>query len=398
MLICAQVVPLVLLTLATGAAQSSEQITERTPASSGLRESIEKTRRAAEAGDVSAQANLAFDYSIGNGVNNDFAQAAHWYLKAAEQGHLLSQSVLGDMYRDGRGVPQDYTKAAGWYRKAAESEAAESEPFRLKPGAQIQLGMLYEKGLGVPADDDVAAKWYHRAVENGNDSAVFLIYFLCRDGKAKGTDCADVVSWLTILATIDDRGLSAAHVKVRNDAEYDLGEMFHGGQGIPKNATAAVKWYRKAGDHGNKVALVCLGIMYGQGDGISQDYAEAAKWYRKAAAQGSAEGQTLMGAVFFEGVGVPQDYTEAARWYRKAAEQGDPDAQFNLGVMYGNGQGLEQDLVQAHIWINLAASHSNGDDQRKYASARDLVATKMTPAQIAAAQFAARQWRPVESK
>jgi hypothetical protein len=44
--------------------------------------------------------------------------------------------------------------------------------------------------------------------------------------------------------------------------------------------------------------------------------------------------------------------------------------------------------------MNLAASHANGDSQKLYADARDNVARKMTPAQIAEAQRLAREWKP----
>lgn len=69
-------------------------------------------------------------------------------------------------------------------------------------------------------------------------------------------------------------------------------------------------------------------------------------------------------------------------------------AEFNLGVMYAEGQGVPQDYVQAHMWVNLAASGATGDDQRKFAAGRDLLAGKMTAEQIAEAQRLAREWRP----
>ena len=51
---------------------------------------------------------------------------------------------------------------------------------------------------------------------------------------------------------------------------------------------------------------------------------------------------------------------------------------------------MPQDYVQAHMWLNLAAAH---DDEVKLATvARDDVAAKMTPAQIAEAQRMAREW------
>ena len=83
-------------------------------------------------------------------------------------------------------------------------------------------------------------------------------------------------------------------------------------------------------------------------------------------------------------------------WYRKAAEQGHVTAQNNLAYMYYKGRGVRQDYVQAHMWVSLAVSgYSAEKELRDRASkGRDLVAAKMTPAQIAEAQKLASEWKP----
>jgi uncharacterized protein len=150
---------------------------------------------------------------------------------------------------------------------------------------------------------------------------------------------------------------------------------------------------------GDAEAQLYLGMLYQEGNGIPQDYAEAAKWYRRAAEQGKVLAQWALAALYNDGHGVPQDYTEAANWYRKAADQGCFPCQFNLGLMYAKGQGVPQDYVLAHLWFNLAASHlpPGGPTKKTHEKAvqgRDLVAAKMTPAQIAEAQRLAREWKP----
>ncbi len=78
------------------------------------------------------------------------------------------------------------------------------------------------------------------------------------------------------------------------------------------------------------------------------------------------------------------------RWYRKAAEQGYAPAQYGLGAMYGNGYGVPQDYVQAHMWFNLAGAQR----EKQAVKSRDIVAKRMTPAQIAEAQKLACEWKP----
>jgi TPR repeat protein len=82
-------------------------------------------------------------------------------------------------------------------------------------------------------------------------------------------------------------------------------------------------------------------------------------------------------------------------WYRKAADQGLVEAQYNLGMMYYNGRSVPEDYALAYMWLNLAASRAVDTEIRDGAiKARDLVAAKMTPDQIAEAQRMAREWVP----
>ena len=85
-----------------------------------------------------------------------------------------------------------------------------------------------------------------------------------------------------------------------------------------------------------------------------------------------------------------QDYATAMRLLRPLADQGNAYAQNDLGVMYAKGQGVSQDYVQAHKWLNLGAAAGNEDAITN----RDIVAGKMTPAQIAEAQKLASAWKP----
>src|SRR5512141_2735038 len=154
-------------------------------------------------------------------------------------------------------------------------------------------------------------------------------------------------------------------------------------------------------DKGLPEAQFNLGLMYYNGHGVPQDYGEAMKWYWKAAYQGFSPAQHNLGVMYDNGQDVTQDDTEAARWYRRAAEQGEATAQANFADMYAFGRGVPQDYVLAHMWFNLAASRypaSEIDKRKKVIDNRELVASKMTPAQIAEAQKLAREWKPKKEK
>jgi TPR repeat protein len=147
------------------------------------------------------------------------------------------------------------------------------------------------------------------------------------------------------------------------------------------------------------VLALLVGAAYG-GQGTRQQQAvpqnttaaDGFKALQQRAEHGDAEAQVNLGVMYEKGNGVPQDYSQAAAWYRKAAEQGDATAQGDLGTMYFYGKGVPQDYIESHKWLNLAASRMSGEKQKDYAAARDVVAEKMTPAQLAEAQKRASEW------
>ncbi len=157
----------------------------------------------------------------------------------------------------------------------------------------------------------------------------------------------------------------------------------------------ALREIRPLAERGDAKGQWALGVMYIMGRGVPQDYAEAVRWLTKAAQQGVAEAQYSLGSMYDNGYGVPQDDARAVKWYRKAAEQGDAKAQYNLGFMYYYSLGAPQDYVQAHMWYNLAASRFPlSEDRDKAVKNRNIIAEKMTLAQISEAQKLAREWKP----
>jgi TPR repeat protein len=80
---------------------------------------LEIYRALTEENDQRAEFNLGVMYEKGQGVLQDFAEAASWYLKAADQGYVWAQNNLGVLYQYGRGVPQDLVQAHMWFNLAA---------------------------------------------------------------------------------------------------------------------------------------------------------------------------------------------------------------------------------------------------------------------------------------
>jgi uncharacterized protein len=79
-------------------------------------------------------------------------------------------------------------------------------------------------------------------------------------------------------------------------------------------------WYHAAADQSDAKAEYNLGFMYHDGQGLPQDYAAALTWYRKAADQGHSGAQINLGGMYYFGQGVPQDYVQAHMWFSLAAQ------------------------------------------------------------------------------
>jgi len=135
---------------------------------------------------------------------------------------------------------------------------------------------------------------------------------------------------------------------------------------------------KKSAEQGVVAAQYNLGICYYNGDGVKKDLTEAVKWYRKAADQGDFIAQYNLGICYDNGDGVKKDLTEAFKWYRKAAEQGYSKAQHNLGICYYNGDGVIQNNIKALAWVSTA--FANGDNGAT--KAMRVIKQKMTSAQI----------------
>lgn len=148
---------------------------------------------------------------------------------------------------------------------------------------------------------------------------------------------------------------------------------------------------QQAAAQGNAEAQNNLGFLYAKGSGVPQDNVQAAKWYERAAVQGNAEAQNRLGVMYASGKGVPQDYAKARQWYEKAAAQGDVWAPLSLGLLYRDGHGVQGDLVRAYMWFSIAAARSTDAVHKEVAEFRDVVASRMTPTQLAEAQRLSQQ-------
>lgn len=169
------------------------------------KEAVKYYQLAAEKGDPSAQAQLGYCYSNGQGVNYNKQVAIKWYHLAANQGDPIAQFNLGCCYQNGEGVFENKKEAVKWFRLAAEQG---------NPYAQYNLANCYYYGKGIAENKKEAVRWYRKAAE-----------------------------------------LGAA------DAQYNLATCYFSGEGIAENFNEAIKWYRLAAEQGHFDAQNNLRIL-----------------------------------------------------------------------------------------------------------------------------------------
>ena len=164
-------------------------------------------------------------------------------------------------------------------------------------------------------------------------------------GQHRRPVAASCCIWLLTVALVscqnvpDVNGLRGLATAGDATAQFDLGDRYFTGEGVPQDNGEAIRWFRLAADQSHARAQASLGFMYATGEGVPQDDGEAARWYRLAADQGYAAAQYSLGNMYRNGRGVPQDDGKTVRWFRLAADQGHANAQYNLSGMR-NSMGL----------------------------------------------------------
>ena len=84
-------------------------------------------------------------------------------------------------------------------------------------------------------------------------------------------------------------------------------------------------------EQGHVIAQFNLGNMYYQGEGVPKNYTEAMKWYKKAAEQEHAIAQLNIGLIYDKGhIGIPKNNIKAYIWYSFASEHGIEEAKSNF--------------------------------------------------------------------
>jgi uncharacterized protein len=108
--------------------------------------------------DLAAMRNVALMLRTGKGVEKNPKAALRMMELAAQAGLVTAQADLADMLLKGEAGPPDVKEAIFWLGLAAAAG---------HPVAAFQLGQLYEQGTGVKKNIETARKLYKAAAQAG---------------------------------------------------------------------------------------------------------------------------------------------------------------------------------------------------------------------------------------
>lgn len=115
---------------------------------------------------------------------------------------------------------------------------------------------------------------------------------------------------------------------------------------------SAVAIWRPLAQKGDADAEFDLGQAYRLGRGVPVDLAQAQLWLEKAADAGHLDAQTTLGLLLFDS----GNRSGAMRWLKKAAERGEPRAMLVYGTALFNGDGVPKDPLAAYAYVSRAAA------------------------------------------
>lgn len=114
----------------------------------------------------------------------------------------------------------------------------------------------------------------------------------------------------------------------------------------------AVNIWRPLAESGDADAQFNLGQAYRLGRGVPLNLAAAQSWLERAAAKGHLDAQSTLGLLLFDS----GNRIGGLRWLKSAAEKGEPRALLIYGTALFNGDGVARDPVLAYAYVSRAAA------------------------------------------
>ncbi|CAM4393653.1 MAG: hypothetical protein LEGION0398_MBIBDBAK_01169 [Legionellaceae bacterium] len=145
-------------------------------------------------------------------------------------------------------------------------------------------------------------------------------------------------------------------------AQYNLGECYYDGIGVPQNLYMAISWFKLSSQQENADALNKLGEYHESRESGEKDLQKALELYKKSADKEHADAKTnldnlyyKLSCLYYYGKEVTEDLQKTIELLEKAVIRGHVDAQYMLGYLYYDGKGVKKDLQKTiELWEKAA--------------------------------------------
>lgn len=238
--------------------------------------------------------------------------------------------------------------------QSAAQDGMAADTAELPTGLSGADAAWYRAQVAYVGEDWASARNYaETAAAGGIVDAALLAGIMARNGEGGPVDLSTAARWFNRAADRDDPvalynlGLLAA----LGDASLELGR--------------AEPWFERAARAGHIPAMVAHAIAL-RNSPVPQDAITAREWAGRAAQQGSAEGMYQLAQLLDAGQGGERDAAGARVWYERAADQNLAEAAFQVGMMWADGEGGEQDDATARNWLRIAAESGYAPAQGQY--------------------------------
>jgi len=264
--------------------------------------------------DLQALHDEALSYFRGDGVTQDFNEAARLFKIAAREGHAPSQNMFGYMHSIGRGARKSWGRAAYWWKLAAEQEYVP---------ALYNLSTLYMNGWGVEEDPQQAIFYLEKVVQPSNPVA----------------------------DTLDDFEQYNRYV---GDSCFRLGSIYQEGLGVSKDPAIAAKWMHQAAIEGHVLGIIQSGLNFALGEGVEADSIQANLFFNMALAELSNYQGSSIRSFYLDGIQNEDRFEQEMDDFQEEQRKMVASMQAHVGtVLYNRAEG--DDREAAMHWLKLAA-------------------------------------------
>lgn len=343
-------------------------------------------RLAAEAGDVTAMTNLGQILKLGLAgemsaddarwhrqqsagprppavVRND-AVAMSWLRKAAQAGDGTAMANLVEMYRSGRAddAPDNAReRAVAWAEKAAAAGnphglyVMSSYPRPEPPDSRAGRMYTAEEIAAARTKEAIAARetaYAQRVAELERDRMGYL-----RRAGSMGHSRA-LSEFATLLTTKQSSLLSRINASLPPRARAEADRVRQANEAYSAELPVVATWLRRAADANDGGAMARLGVWYCHGIGVAENAREGLRLIQHAVDLGSASGYIELAEIHGEGsCGQPRDPAKRRQLLEQLANHPDRD-NAAIGRRMVNDQVAEAALLarQAPQWETLRST------------------------------------------